>query len=183
MKTDARVRYTKMRIEEAFLTQLEKKPVNRITVRELCEMAEINRATFYTHYADVYDLLEQLEQKALEEIRMRACEARDRGENLLLGLLYGMIAGNATAALLASENGDPAFHNRTTALLYDLYRPVLAARLPRLTPHEQEEVYRFICGGCAGLMAAWYEEGRITPPEKLSQRIYSMVEKILSSMA
>ena len=49
MKTDARVRYTKMRIREAFLQCLRKKPVNKVTVKELCQLAVINRATFYTH--------------------------------------------------------------------------------------------------------------------------------------
>ena len=43
MKTDARVRYTKMRIREAFLQCLRKKPVNKVTVKELCQLAEINR--------------------------------------------------------------------------------------------------------------------------------------------
>lgn len=52
MKTDARVRYTRMRIREAFFECLEKKPINKITVKEICDIAEINRATFYTHYAD-----------------------------------------------------------------------------------------------------------------------------------
>lgn len=46
MKTDARVRYTKMRIREAFFQCLREKPVSRITVKELCDTAEINRATF-----------------------------------------------------------------------------------------------------------------------------------------
>lgn len=39
------------------------KPVNKITVREICELAEINRSTFYAHYTDVYDLFEKVEQQ------------------------------------------------------------------------------------------------------------------------
>lgn len=65
MKTDARVRYTRMRIREAFLACLAEKPVSKITVKELCDMAEINRATFYKHYADPFDLLDKLEGEAL----------------------------------------------------------------------------------------------------------------------
>lgn len=65
MKTDARVRYTRMRIKDAFLTCLAEKPVGKITVKELCDMAEINRATFYKHYADPFDPLEKLQDEAL----------------------------------------------------------------------------------------------------------------------
>lgn len=44
----------------------EKKPVNKITVREICEMAGINRSTFYAHYLDVYDLFERVERHMAE---------------------------------------------------------------------------------------------------------------------
>lgn len=41
----------------------QKKNVSKITVREICELAEINRSTFYAHYTDVYDLFEKVEQQ------------------------------------------------------------------------------------------------------------------------
>ena len=182
MKTDARVRYTRMRIEEAFFTLLEKKPINRITVRELCDMAEINRATFYTHYTDVYDLMEQLELQVLEEIRVHALEESNTGGELLTGLLRGMTSGNTRAELLASQNGDPIFHRKATDLLYELYRPTIAAQLPHRTSREQDEIYCFICGGCASLISRWFESGCILPPEKVSESINSIVKTVIESM-
>ena len=47
MKTDARVRYTVHMIQNVFLELLKEKPVAKITVKEICEHAEINRSTFY----------------------------------------------------------------------------------------------------------------------------------------
>ena len=61
VKMDSRVRYTKKAIAGAFLERLEEKPVNRITVREVCDGAGINRSTFYKYYHDCFDLMEQLE--------------------------------------------------------------------------------------------------------------------------
>ena len=68
MATDARVRYTKMVITQSFIKLLGKKPLSRITVKEICEAAELNRATFYKHYLDVYDLLDKMEAQFLEEL-------------------------------------------------------------------------------------------------------------------
>ena len=62
---DQRVRLTKSMIKSAFLDLLSKKNVRHITVRELCEKAQINRATFYAHYMDIYDLKQQLENELL----------------------------------------------------------------------------------------------------------------------
>ena len=64
-KTDARVRYTRRVIKESFLSLLSEKPVNKITVKEVCEAAEINRATFYSHYSDCFALMESIEQEIL----------------------------------------------------------------------------------------------------------------------
>ena len=78
MKTDARVRYTRMRIREAFFECLEKKPINKITVKEICDIAEINRATFYTHYADQFELMQKLEEEVLEGMQTPPEEIADR---------------------------------------------------------------------------------------------------------
>ena len=51
-KMDARKRYTQMVLKQSFLKLLKEKPVNRITVKEVCALAQLNRATFYAHYSD-----------------------------------------------------------------------------------------------------------------------------------
>ena len=51
---DNRVRVTKILIRHAFLQLLKEKPLQSITVRELCQNAGINRGTFYTHYPVSY---------------------------------------------------------------------------------------------------------------------------------
>ena len=47
MQTDLRTRYTRQVIDDAFLHLLCQKPVERITVKEVCALAQINRSTFY----------------------------------------------------------------------------------------------------------------------------------------
>ena len=59
-KEDRRTRYTRQVIKEAFLTLLEEKEYPKITVTEICRLAEINRGTFYLHYYDTADVLDDL---------------------------------------------------------------------------------------------------------------------------
>lgn len=65
---DLRQRKTRKAIKEAFLKLHEKKPVEKITVKELAGIAQISKATFYLHYRDIYDLAEQLQKEVIEEI-------------------------------------------------------------------------------------------------------------------
>lgn len=56
---DRRVRKTKKQLRECLTRLLKEKKVQDITVRELTDMADLNRGTFYLHYRDVFDLLEK----------------------------------------------------------------------------------------------------------------------------
>ena len=57
MKEDLRVRKTKKALSDAFISLLQEKRFEEITINELCEKAEIRRATFYKHYTDKFHFL------------------------------------------------------------------------------------------------------------------------------
>ena len=65
-KLDARKRYTQMVLKQSFLKLLKEKPVNRITVKEVCALAQLNRATFYAHYSDCFALMESIENELID---------------------------------------------------------------------------------------------------------------------
>jgi AcrR family transcriptional regulator len=67
-ETDRRVRRTTAAIQSAFLKLIFEKDINKITVKELCEQADINKSTFYLHYRDIYDLAEQFKQSLAARI-------------------------------------------------------------------------------------------------------------------
>lgn len=67
-KTDLRILKTRNAIINAFITLRAKKPLDKITVKELADLAMINKATFYLHYKDIYNLSDTLENDALEQI-------------------------------------------------------------------------------------------------------------------
>lgn len=64
---DLRTKKTQRAIREAFLTLRAKKPLERITVKELAELAEISKATFYLHYQDIYDLSDQMQRDVIQD--------------------------------------------------------------------------------------------------------------------
>lgn len=64
---DTRVQYTRTVLKNAMLTLLKEKSYEKITVKELCEAAEINRGTFYLHYASPVALLKDIENQFVSE--------------------------------------------------------------------------------------------------------------------
>ena len=67
---DRRIKYTKNIIKTTFLKKLEEKEINKITVSEICKEADVNRATFYRYYLDVYDLLDSIEAEFVDNLRL-----------------------------------------------------------------------------------------------------------------
>lgn len=65
---DKREMKTKRSIRNTFLTLRSKKPIEKITVKELADQAEIGKATFYLHYKDIYDLSDQIGQEIITSV-------------------------------------------------------------------------------------------------------------------
>lgn len=59
-KTDRRTLYTRQLIKDIFLEELSKKSYSKLSVSEICKIAEINRGTFYLHYLDLDDVLDDI---------------------------------------------------------------------------------------------------------------------------
>ncbi|MBQ9808262.1 MAG: TetR/AcrR family transcriptional regulator [Ruminococcus sp.] len=63
---DMRIEKTRRSIINAFLQLRSRKPLEKISVKELSALAEINKATFYLHYRDIYELSESLERETVQ---------------------------------------------------------------------------------------------------------------------
>ena len=68
-KEDRRTRYTRQTIKDTLLKLLETKSFPKITVTEICRLAEINRGTFYLHYYDTDDVLNDILTEMLADTK------------------------------------------------------------------------------------------------------------------
>ncbi len=71
---------TRSAIREAFIGLIEETGFDRVSVRQIGERAGIHRGTFYLHYLDKYDLMEQLQHELLEGFRQVLVVPIDFGE-------------------------------------------------------------------------------------------------------
>ena len=69
MKSDQLVIITKMMLKEALLKLLHTRQLNKITITDLCRESGINRATFYRHYEEPKDILNEIRYSIFEDIK------------------------------------------------------------------------------------------------------------------
>lgn len=159
MKQDARVRYTQKVLKEALLQLLEQKPVNRITVKEVCERAGLNRATFYTHYADCFDLLESIEQDLLQDFEASLRFADSFDMNKLIASIYQMIDRNeAICRVLIFEKRDAALLHRMIELAHEPSMAYWRAALKRAEESELEMLYTHLSNGLMHVVVEGYQK-------------------------
>ena len=66
-KESRRVTMTKLLLKTALIELMQEKPFPQITIKELCERADLNRTTFYLHYADQTAVLREIEDEATQK--------------------------------------------------------------------------------------------------------------------
>lgn len=68
VKNNRRTIMTKKLLKTALIELMQDKPINKITIKDICKQADLSRSTFYLHYTDQYDLLNDLESEAISTI-------------------------------------------------------------------------------------------------------------------
>ena len=141
MKTDARVRYTRKVLREALFECLKEKRLNEVSVKEVCDRAELNRATFYKHYKDCYDMIEQLEQEEVEEFR-ELLQTKDKfGKDLTYAIL-DMLDRNAdlTEAAVSGKITD-SFKNHMLEAAHEFCIEDWKRMMPKGTEQDVEMMF------------------------------------------
>ena len=103
-KENQRVRLTKRLLRESLLSLLGEKPVERITVKELCAAAQLNRSTFYNYYQDVQGLYAEMASELVDALLEYVREMGERSEEILRAML-GHIRDRQEAFALLIYNG------------------------------------------------------------------------------
>ena len=146
-KEDRRVRRTKKMLTQALTQLMQEKQIKEITVKELTDLADMNRGTFYLYYRDVYDMLEKLEDSMFEAL-------------------------DSIAALHETD----AARQETKPILLDVFRFIeenqeIVRVLLRDKKNEADFDYRFsfVIYGAAGLIRAWVNRNCAEPAVQMAE--------------
>ena len=183
-KMDARVKKSKKKFHNALISLMQEKRLEHITVKELCERSGLNRGTFYLHYQDVFELMQEVE-RGLEEgfsavLERAPMEALDEDEQKpVLREVCRYFEENAAACRLFLCRGEH------TALVERVKSVVQKRALSQWRAlHGGDDVryeyaFAFVSAGCIGMLTLWLEQDTPFSAEEMAQ----MMEHFLSKGA
>ena len=168
---DRRTRKTKKAMTAALARLLLEKPLNSISVKEIADIADINRGTFYLHYRDVYDMAEQIQieifGKFAEIVEMYVHEKKnDELFPMMVAVFNLLIENSELAKVLIGKNGDAGFVDK----LKNIIREKCFSNIRTVFNFKNDGEFDYFCNyfvsGCIGLCNAWLlNDMKETPAE------------------
>lgn len=168
-KSESKYFNTALRMDQAFLELLEKKDLEYITVKEICEAAGVNRSTFYLHYETIGDLLAESIQyingQFLEQMELRAEVFISKIRECPLDELYLVtpeyltpyltyIARNKRLFRTALKNSDSLGLNRTyNRMMRHVFIPILERF--QIAESDQQYMVTFYIHSLMAIISEW----------------------------
>ena len=180
-KEDRRVKRTKKQLEKSLIQLLETKPIQDITVRELTELADINRGTFYLYYRDIFDMVSKVEEGYYERfvdlLDSHQEEPVYRQIEIFLEDLFCFIGENGqTCKVLLGEHGDIVFTQKLLNVVRE--RCLKSWEMTRgISETDFDYRYSFVTSGCIGIIRSWVERNCPEDARKMSKLAFSMIRQ------
>lgn len=180
-KEDRRVKYTKKAIKDSFLSLFESKPLEKISVTEICTNADINRGTFYSHYSDPYDLKEKLEAEFIEAIKARICTCTDNHNSRMSTVCtFRMLKDNRELCrVFTGPNGDFRQLIHIVGSQYPSYLGDVHAALRQYSPENANCLQPMMVSCITSVIKYWFDNGMLEEPEVIAE---ALDEFILSGL-
>jgi len=180
-KENRKVRYTKMVIRDSLMELMKTKSILSVSIKDICELADISRSTFYAHYKDQYDLLQQIEEETLGYFddmlnKYKDKHSKKETSQMLEEMLNYMANNGNSIQVLLSENGDISFQKKlfqhfTTHSLVTKY-------FSEKQPDEEAKTYYsvFLIHGYIGLVQHWLKTDMSIPVPQLTKMLIKWAE-------
>ncbi|MDE5616411.1 MAG: TetR family transcriptional regulator C-terminal domain-containing protein [Clostridia bacterium] len=181
MQETRRVKMTKRLIKDAYIELLERNPSKRLSITDICKVADINRSTFYMHYEDVNQLVREIEDDLLDCIpypqNVNTKLSESEQFTALLERTFEYIKENKkyfSIVFVHVENTN--FQKRIAQTILDRYKSI-AISADSLT---SKYGFIFCIHGTVGIIKEWISDGFPTSSRNLAQSVLQMCVKATS---
>lgn len=178
------VKRTKKAFENS-LTELSKQfPFNKITVKMLCDKAELSRNAFYFHYKDINDLLRSIEEDVVEEIvaLLKTIEQVDFPENVFVSvesLINIFDERRDTVLMLFDKNYSVSFTTKVSKIYSDFNYRYFCRFHSNDKKIKYDFFYMFLSSGFYGILRHWLENPGLMTKEELIKLTYTLIKRLL----
>ncbi len=180
-KQDLRIIRTDRRIRETFLQLIDEVGFDAATIKLLTDRAEVNRGTFYHHYADKYELLERMTNEIFEKIEatfereipfVLINKTEDSPYRRIIPFLIFLYENRTLMRILLSPTSDGMFRKRVRDYMQQILFSGLHEQGERLVP--EDYLIAYLSAAHLGVIESWLSHPNETTPEEIARIIFTI---------
>jgi AcrR family transcriptional regulator len=170
-KLDRRTIYTKRALKQSLLELISDRPIGKVSIKAICEQADVNRGTFYKYYSDQYDLLNEIQNELDAETRS-AFEHVDpdsaSGEDIVIGVIHSIAAHSSFCQILCSDYSDRSFLEKMMNNARHKFVERWSPKIKGADPAQLGRLYTFVANGVTAVIIEWLRTGMKESPEEIA---------------
>ncbi len=188
MRKNSKVKYMQTVLGESLLVLLKTKPIEKITVTDICKLVEINRGTFYAYFLNPLDLFSKIEEELYKELVAHSDRPTDLSKVAFndyfrrqFDLYYDY---KDLMQVLFGEFGDRKFLVKCAMIGYEGAISDWHTMAPNIDRSYLEYIFAYIYNGCLGIVELWIKNGFRENPVEMAALVTKFftgsLEKYLS---
>ena len=177
-----RVKFTIAMLKDALVESMLDEHISKISVKSLCDRADINRSTFYANFKDQYALLGYIEQEALDNIK-RYLEEQDYDDRypvsfqVLHNILIYVGENSDLFKVLLSENCEQRIQREVLNLTEVISFQLNSSYSERV----KDYLNLYATTGCISILHKWLQDDKPESTKQLTEHIMQMLYSGMSS--
>ena len=173
-KEDRRVAMTKRMLKDTLTEMLRDRDIYHVSVRELCQRADVNRTTFYKYYGSPFDLLGDMEKDVLDILSGAIREHAENPVMIIETVCRYLESHLEFGRLIVNNNVDPQFPQKLFSLA-----AVREAALSKHTGRQDETVleylFQYLAYGAYRVICVWLNKEEREPPEVIAGHLIRFI--------
>ncbi|WP_352399127.1 TetR/AcrR family transcriptional regulator C-terminal domain-containing protein [Anaerotignum sp.] len=184
-KVDRRIKRTKNMMRDALMDLMDEMSFGEITAKDITSRADLNRATFYLHYNNVFELLDELENEVAGDFSQMLYKVEVKlGEDWeypMIGQICDYIVENQRLCrcLLLNPRSD-RFARKLTEIMKGKGMQVKEEMGLEFDPNKEEYIHQFIACGAMGMVKQWLLEGMPMSKEEMTDLAMTLIRPIFN---
>lgn len=162
-----RVKMTKLLLKNSLIDLMKQKSIHNVSIKEICEGADVNRSTFYRHYNTQYELYDDIMQDISDDIEVLFNE-KSSSLNFLTAVLEYIEKNRDTFLVILSGNGNMSMGEAFN---------IMTEKFIDKTQLSEMGVYvaQFVSAGITSTLWTWLNKEKRRPAHELATLIYYLM--------
>lgn len=183
-KESRRVKMTKRLLNESFLKFLAEKPLPRITIKEICDDADVNRSTYYAHFTDPYDQLKKLEADIMVDMTIYVDSIVTDGlkdekkQQVIKGILEYIQSKKYIFQVLLGSSGDTNLERNILTFFGE--RIFQKEHLNNISAVKKAYQYIYASTGSFGLICYWIMNEDVVEIDTMAEWIAGFIQPLIN---